>query len=98
MSRCSAGSRGELSTDSIRPPSRRLGRRHLSRADVSKPAHFAETRVRDRRRNHGLAYRVPIRMTSRLTVAPEFRVTLGLITDESTYKVAHTGVRVMWGF
>ena len=41
---------------------------------------------------------VPIRMTSRLTLAPEFRVTLGLITDESTYKVAHTGVRVMWGF
>lgn len=41
---------------------------------------------------------VPIRMTSALTVAPEFRVTLGLITDESTYKVAHMGARVMWGF
>ena len=32
------------------------------------------------------------------TVAPEFRLTCGLITDESTYRVAHTGVRVMWGF
>ena len=41
---------------------------------------------------------VPIRVTSALTVAPEFRLTLGLITDESTYKVAHTGLRVMWGF
>ncbi|HYI23851.1 MAG TPA: hypothetical protein VD767_00440 [Thermomicrobiales bacterium] len=41
---------------------------------------------------------VPIRVAAGLTVAPEFRVTLGLITDESTYKVAHTGVRVMWGF
>jgi len=41
---------------------------------------------------------VPIRVFSALTVAPEFRMTLGIITDESTYKVAHTGVRVMWGF
>ena len=41
---------------------------------------------------------VPIRIAGALTVAPEFRLTLGLITDESTYKVAHTGVRVMWGF
>jgi hypothetical protein len=41
---------------------------------------------------------VPIRLTSALTAAPEFRVTLGLITDESTYEVAHTGVRLMWGF
>ena len=41
---------------------------------------------------------VPIRVTSALTLAPEFRVTMGLITDESTYKVMHTGVRVMWGF
>jgi hypothetical protein len=41
---------------------------------------------------------VPIRVTSALTVAPEFRVTFGLITDESTYRVAHSGVRVMWGF
>ena len=41
---------------------------------------------------------VPIRVTKALTVAPEFRATFGLITDESTYKVMHTGVRVMWGF
>lgn len=41
---------------------------------------------------------VPIRLTSALSVAPEFRMTLGLITDESTYKVAHTGIRLMWGF
>jgi len=41
---------------------------------------------------------IPVRIAGGLTVAPEFRITLGLITDESTYKVAHTGVRVMWGF
>lgn len=41
---------------------------------------------------------VPIRVASTLTVAPEFRATMGLITDESTYKVVHTGVRMMWGF
>lgn len=41
---------------------------------------------------------VPIRMARGLTLAPEFRMTLGLITDESTYKVAHTGLRLMWGF
>ena len=39
---------------------------------------------------------VPIRVAGALDIAPEFRLTLGLITDESTYKVAHTGVRVMW--
>ena len=41
---------------------------------------------------------VPIRVAGGLTVAPEFRLTCGLITDESIYRVAHTGVRVMWGF
>jgi hypothetical protein len=41
---------------------------------------------------------VPIRIAGALTVAPEFRLTCGLITDESIYRVAHTGVRVMWGF
>jgi hypothetical protein len=41
---------------------------------------------------------VPIRATSAVTLAPEFRLTFGLITDESIYKVAHTGVRLMWGF
>lgn len=58
---------------------------------------FAETRALT---GGGLTggFMVPIRLTSSLSVAPEFRVTLGLITDESTYKVAHTGVRVMWGF
>ena len=39
-----------------------------------------------------------LRLTPALTMAPEFRWTLGLITDESTYKVARLGVRVMWGF
>ena len=41
---------------------------------------------------------VPIRLTGGVTVAPEFRVTLGLITDESTYKQFYTGARFMWGF
>ena len=41
---------------------------------------------------------VPIRLTPGFSVAPELRLTLGLITDESTYKVLHTGIRVMWGF
>jgi hypothetical protein len=40
----------------------------------------------------------PIRLVERLTVAPELRLTLGLITDESTYKQFYTGARVMWGF
>ena len=39
----------------------------------------------------------PIRVARQLTVAPELRVTLGLITDESTYKQFYSGVRVMWG-
>lgn len=41
---------------------------------------------------------VPIRLAGALSVAPELRVTLGLITDESTYKQFYTGARVMWGF
>ena len=41
---------------------------------------------------------VPVRLTRALAVAPDFRVTLGLITDESTYKVFSAGVRLMWGF
>jgi hypothetical protein len=39
----------------------------------------------------------PIRVARQLTLAPELRVTLGLITDESTYKQFYSGVRVMWG-
>jgi hypothetical protein len=38
------------------------------------------------------------RITDAITVAPDFRLTLGLITDESTYKILNVGVRVMWGF
>lgn len=41
---------------------------------------------------------VPVRLAERISVAPEFRVTLGIITDESTYKQFYSGVRVMWGF
>lgn len=43
-------------------------------------------------------FMIPIRVGSGLTVAPELRVTLGLITDESTYKQFYSGIRVMWGY
>ena len=38
---------------------------------------------------------VLVRLTRQLTVAPEFRVTTGLITDDP-YRVFRTGVRVVW--
>ncbi len=38
------------------------------------------------------------RMTDSLTVAPDFRLTLGLITDDSPYKLLSGGVRLMWAF
>lgn len=38
-----------------------------------------------------------VRVTTSLIVAPEFRVTAGLITDDP-YRVFRSGVRVMWGF
>jgi len=38
-----------------------------------------------------------VRVTNRLTVAPEFRITTGLITDDP-YRVFRSGVRVMWSF
>lgn len=41
---------------------------------------------------------VPIHVVRGLMVAPEVRLTAGVITDESNYKALHTGVRVMWGF
>jgi hypothetical protein len=41
---------------------------------------------------------VLIRLADTITLAPEFRLTLGLITDESTYKNAHFALRLMWGF
>jgi hypothetical protein len=41
---------------------------------------------------------VLVRVAPMLTVAPEFRYTVGLITDESMYKVARLGVKVAWGF
>ena len=40
---------------------------------------------------------VPVRLTDGVTFAPELRVTLGLITDESSYKQFYSGVRMMWG-
>ena len=40
---------------------------------------------------------VPIRLAGGLSVAPEVRVTLGLIEDD-TYKQLYTGARLMWGF
>ena len=43
----------------------------------------------------GLA--VFVRVTRLLTVAPEFRVTTGLITDDP-YKVFRSGIRAMWSF
>jgi hypothetical protein len=41
---------------------------------------------------------VPVKLVQGLTVAPEIRVTLGLITDESTYKNFYSGLRMMWGY
>lgn len=41
---------------------------------------------------------IPIRLTGRLSAAPDVRVTFGVITDESTYVVLHTGVRLLWAF
>ena len=38
-----------------------------------------------------------VRVTDSLSIAPEFRVTWGLITDDP-YRVFKSGVRVMWGF
>jgi hypothetical protein len=38
-----------------------------------------------------------VRITSQLTVAPEFRVTTGLITDDP-YRVFRSGVRAVWSF
>ncbi len=38
-----------------------------------------------------------VRLTRQLTVAPDFRFTGGLITDDP-YKVFRTGVRAMWSF
>lgn len=38
-----------------------------------------------------------VRVTRQLTVAPEFRFTTGLITDDP-YKVFRSGVRAMWSF
>jgi len=38
-----------------------------------------------------------VRVTSHLTVAPEFRLTTGLIADDP-YRVFRSGVRAMWSF
>ena len=43
-------------------------------------------------------FMIPVKVASGLTVAPELRVTLGLITDESTYRQFYSGIRVMWGY
>ena len=43
-------------------------------------------------------FMIPVKVASGLTIAPELRVTLGLITDESTYKQFYSGLRVMWGY
>lgn len=38
-----------------------------------------------------------VRVTRQLTIAPEFRFTMGLITDDP-YRVFRSGVRAMWSF
>lgn len=43
-------------------------------------------------------FMVPVKVASGLTIAPELRVTFGIITDESTYKQFYSGLRVMWGY
>ena len=39
-----------------------------------------------------------IRIAGPFTLAPEFRYTAGLITDESTYSVSRVAVRALWNF
>ena len=38
-----------------------------------------------------------VRVTRQLTIAPDLRVTAGLITDDP-YRVVRVGVRAMWSF
>lgn len=71
--------------------------------DVTYPPGHINIQDRDERitrRGGGLTGGVmfPIRLLDNVTVAPEMRVTLGVITDESTYKQFYTGARFMWGF
>ena len=71
--------------------------------DVTYPPEHPNLQDRDETRTlagGGLAggLLVPVKLSGALTVAPELRVTLGLISDESTYKQFYTGARLMWGF
>lgn len=56
-----------------------------------------ETRTRTGRGLTG-GTMVVFRIVRALTVSPEFRVTAGIITDESTYTDVGGRVRLMWGF
>ena len=66
------------------------------------PAHLALQNVDHRRPTTGggltAGVMLPIHLADRLTVAPDVRMTFGLITDESTYEVVQAGVRLVWGF
>ena len=42
--------------------------------------------------------RVLVRLTPDLTVGPEFRYTLGVITDDRSYSVVRVSGRITWGF
>ena len=70
--------------------------------DVTWPPDHPNLQNRDEtrtRRGGGITggLMVPVRLTDGVTFAPELRVTLGLITDESSYKQFYSGVRMMWG-
>ena len=39
----------------------------------------------------------PVRLTHGLSLAPEFRVTIGVVDDGSSYRAIGAGLRVMWG-
>ena len=87
---------------------RRFEERHVTTItsvgpDVTWPPDHPNLRNRDEQwtvKGGGLTggVLVPVKLADQITVAPEIRVTLGIITDESTYKQFYSGVRVMWGF
>jgi hypothetical protein len=70
--------------------------------DVTYPPDHPNLQDRDESRilaGGGLAggLLVPVKVAGAVTVAPELRMTLGLISDESAYKQFYAGVRMMWG-
>ena len=70
--------------------------------EVALPANHSYLQVSDETRNmtgggYGGGLMILIQLTPGITVAPEFRYTHGIITDDP-YRVFRGGVRIMWGF